>query len=212
MQLRHIALALLTVSTLAACGSAKDASKSNFAKAINERLEKNCTELRFNFLAQMAAKTETGGYPVDVATREGRPAEEQRSAPFDVLEKVGLLQSKPKQVQDGFGPMQAMVPGKEYVLTDAGKKALKDPSKLPFCVGHRQVDEVVQFTEPSNAMGQTVSETVYTSSLVDVPAWANDDAVKAAFPELTQELQPKKQARAVLVLMNDGWTSEPSLF
>jgi len=212
MQIRTITLAIAALAALSACGSSKEASKANFAKAIDAHYAANCAAFDFSMGTRLFAKfSDGGGFPVSVADgiEAGHP-EKHMGAPFEAIEKVGLLTSKPTEVQAGlFG---AKLPGKEYSLTDAGTKALSKPGRSSFCVGHRKVDEVVQFSEPSSGMGQTVSQAKYTYTVVDVPAWANDPAVRAAFPELAEVLKPKKEARVDLVLMNDGWEAQPSAF
>jgi hypothetical protein len=212
MQIRTLALAIAAVVALSACGSSKNASKQNFAKAIDAHYATNCTALDFSMGTRLFAKfSEGGGFPASVAdgVEAGHP-EKHTGAPFEALEKVGLLTSKTTEVQAGlFG---AKVAGKEYSLTEAGTKALLKPGRASFCVGHRKVDEVVQFSEPSSGMGQTVSQAKYTYTVVDVPAWASDPALQDAFPELAEVLEPKKEAHVDLVLMNDGWDAQPSAF
>jgi hypothetical protein len=212
MQIRNLAIGIATVALLSACGSSKDASKANFTKAIDAHYAADCVAIDFSMGTALYAKFSDGrSYPVSVAdaVNAGHP-DKSLTAPFEALEKAGLLSSKPTEVQAGlFGPKS---PGKEYSLTDAGTKALAKPGRSAFCVGHRKVDEVVQFSEPNSGMGQTVSEAKYTYTVVDVPAWAKDPAVQAAFPELVEVLTPKKEARIDLVLMNDGWDAQPSPF
>lgn len=212
MQFRNIALGIATAALLSACGSSKDASKANFAKAIDAHYASECAAVDFSMGTALFAKFSDGrSYPVSIAdaVNAGHP-DNRMTAPFEALEKAGLLRSTPTEVQAGlFGPKS---PGKEYSLTDAGTKALAKPGRSAFCVGHRKVDEVVQFTEPSSGMGQTVSQAKYTYTVVDVPAWASDPAVQAAFPELVEMLKPKHEARIALVLMNDGWDAHPSPF
>lgn len=212
MHVRHLALAFGVTLALSACGSSKDASKANFAKAIDTYYAGHCVAINFPMGTAWFAKfADGGGFPASVANavEAGHP-ERRPGAPFEALEKVGLLTSKPAEVRAGmFG---ATTPGKEYTLTDAGKKALEKEGRTAFCVGHRAVDEVVQFTEPNNGMGQTVSRAKYTYSVTDVPAWAKDPDVQAAFPDLAQRLKPKQDAHVDLVLMNDGWSASPSPF
>jgi hypothetical protein len=104
------------------------------------------------------------------------------------------------------------MPGKEYSLTDAGTKALAKPGRSAFCIGHRKVDDVAQFSEPSSGFGQTVSQAKYTYTVADLPAWAKDASVMAAFPDLAEVLKQKREGRADLVLMNDGWEAQPAAF
>jgi hypothetical protein len=211
MQIRTLAFAVAAMAALSACSSSKDASKANFAAAIDKHYAADCAVVGFAAETAMVVNfSDGGGFPASVADSVKNKFPQEIGAPFEALEKVGLLNSKSGEVPVGiFG---AKGPGKQYSLTDAGTKALEKPGRTSFCVGHRKVDEVVQFSEPNSGMGQTVSQAKYTYTVVDVPAWANDPAVQAAFPELVQTLKPKQEARVDLSLMNDGWTAEPSPF
>lgn len=211
MQIRTFALALTTVAALSACGSSKDASKANFAKAIDAYYAANCTMVDVPIGTRMLAKFTAGGFPVSIAdtANTGHP-DQNLDAPFEALEKAGLLTSKATEVVRG--PFGVKAPGKEYSLTDAGTKYLAKPGRSAFCVGHRKVDEVVQFSEPGSAMGQTVSRATYTYSVADAPAWVSDPGVQAAYPDLAEIQKPKQEAHTVMVLMNDGWVAQPSAF
>lgn len=212
MPVRTLAIVIGTVLTLSACSSSKDASEANFAKAIDAYYGANCTVLDFSMGATLHANFSDDGFPAsvaDAATLGGNP-EDRPAASFEALEKAGLLSSKVKEVPASmFGKM---VPGREYALTDAGTKALAKPGGHSFCVGHRKVDKIVQFTKPSDAMGQTMSQATYTYTVADVPAWARNPAVQAAFPEVVDRLKPMRESRVDLVLMNDGWDAQPSPF
>lgn len=204
MKVLRLALAILSTAVLAACGSARDASKSNFEAAINKHFADDCTPLSFGFGQLTGVKGTDHGYPVIVRDTNYalQPNTAARTA-FDALAKAGLLTSKPAQI-----PSSGQEPetGTAYALTEKGKQSLVKPGSVSFCVGHRRVDEVVQFSEPSDGLGQTMSAATYTYTVVDVPEWANDPAVRAAFPSLNQLLEPHQKAQATMVLMNDGWS------
>ncbi|CAB5305270.1 hypothetical protein IST455A_05834 [Burkholderia multivorans] len=180
-------VAIACLPLMVGCGSAKDANKSNFAKAIDAQLDKQCIAVSFdlNFAASSPS------FPVTIATTRPGPlisadqakqTNQRAFAQYDALVQAGLLSAADAQVKPLFG--NASVPGKVYSLTDAGRKALKDPNYTTFCAGHYKVDEVINFTEPGNAMGMTISNATYTFSPVDIPSWATSDTVKAAFPNL----------------------------
>jgi hypothetical protein len=210
-------LAVLALPLLTGCGSAKEASKGNFEKAINAKLEKQCIDLQ----VRTAFTSSSHEFPLSVATvQTGRGMSAERAAesnaqslgPLDALAKVGLVTASDGQVKElGWGGNKE-VPGKIYSLTDAGAKALRDRKSTVFCAGRYQVAEVVSFTEPGNAMGVTISRVKYTVKAVDVPAWANDEAIKSAFPQIQQHIEDKTERNATLVLQNDGWSAETGGF
>lgn len=218
MQLRSCVSAIGVALLLAACSSANDASKGNFAKAINAQLAERCISVNPGGLLMngnaypLSAPVKTAGkYGFETITEaQAKTANDQEFAKADALVKVGLLAEKDAPVKPMFG--KEMVPGRVYTLTDEGKKALQRADYSALCVGHYKVDEVVDFTVPGNAMGATISEANYTYSPTGVASWATNDAVKTAFSGLASELASGQKGRATMVLKNNGWSAELSGF
>lgn len=76
--------------------------------------------------AHIFAKFNDGDYPVGVVDDQVRGHSEQNlSAPFEALEKVGLLTSKRADLMGAA--IGRPMPGKEYSLSEAGNKALAKP-------------------------------------------------------------------------------------
>ncbi|OXJ06753.1 hypothetical protein CFB45_37455 [Burkholderia sp. HI2500] len=157
-------------------------------------------------------------YPITVTlqtpnnfTKPEQTAKQNADAtrPYEVLVKAGLLSARDGTTKEtplfGTGPKD--VPAKIYNLTDEGKKALANPDGkgTDLCAGHYKVDEVVRFTQPSNALGSTMSEVSYTFSTVDVPAWAKSDEVRQVYTGLASQLADHQKGRTMLVLASDGW-------
>jgi hypothetical protein len=131
---------------------------------------------------------------------------EQRTQDLDALADAGVLSvsngTKPAPAR--AGSRTSTVPTKIYSLTDAGKKALLRPDGPAFCIGHYKVDDVTRFSEPSNALGHTISEVAFTVSPVDLPDWAKNDKVAKAF-NLDRALASHAKANRTMVLASDGW-------
>ncbi len=191
------------------CSSPKDANKKNFKKAINAHLEKQCILIspRPVFYKQ---------FPVTVKLRN-MPKETEK---FDALVKVGLLEVKTgttQAYQSLFGSKKITVPTKTYSLSEKGKmdfKSIDDGlmgTKAGFCIANYEINEIINFSEPSQDMGYTVSQVNYTVSPVNIKDWASNPEVLAAFPRITEKLQKNKKQSATLVLMNDGWTHEKDM-
>jgi hypothetical protein len=218
MQLHSYVSVISIALLLTACESGKDASKSNFAKAIDAKFAERCISvdpgnLFFNGKTYpLSAPMKTAGNHGFENTTEAqaKTANEQKFSQMDALVKSGMLIEKDAPVKPMFG--NEMVPGRVYTLTDAGKKALQRADSSALCVGHYKVDEVVDFTVPGSAMGATISSVNYSYSPTDVASWATDDAVKAAFPNLASKLAPGQKGRATLVLKNNGWSAGMSAF
>ncbi|MFC4526723.1 hypothetical protein ISN76_04820 [Dyella halodurans] len=236
MRINLLALGVATAIMLSACSSAADsgkasfvpaptpsngtvtsstdANKINFAQAINASLGKECVEAR----VPVTPFGGNGPFPVSLSFALPNDAADKEqterwnrhvSAPFEALVKVGLLAREEVRVKQ---PLGGMGPGRKYSLTNAGRDALLLPNSTVFCAGRYKVGEVVQFTEPSKVMGATVSEVGFTFAAVDVPAWASDDTVQTAFPNVARALHGSGEGQARLVLSGGHWEAELSLF
>jgi hypothetical protein len=197
------------VVALAACGSAKDASNGNFEKALNAHFARECIPV------QPFVMAENRQYPLvvalqpksDIASLQANVDKANATAtrPLDVLVHAGLLSESDGTVKKrGWLGGEYTAPTKTYSLTEAGKKALVSPDELTMCAGHYKVDEVARFSEPSNALGHTISEVSFTFSPIDVPAWAKDDGVQKAYG-LNARLAEHSKGTRTLVLASDGW-------
>jgi hypothetical protein len=195
---------------LAACGSSKEASNSNFEKALDKHYAKECITV-----APVGFSTDGSKYPMTVALEAKQSWQQQaqvdetnaqKTRYFDALVDAGVMSvtNGTKQVQSWLGNREFTVPAKTYSLTDAGKKALVQPDGLALCIGHYKVDDVTRFSEPSNALGHTISEVAFTVSPVDVPDWAKNDKVAKLF-RLDQKLAERAKANRTMVLASDGW-------
>lgn len=212
MRYRMIFAAIAATTLLAGCGSSKDASKSNFQTAIDKAMTKDCVVVGpgVNLFAASHA------YPVSMALSQPnmfqnpdqtKKINDRMTAPYEALVKAGLLEGKDDQVPM-LGNNSQKVPGRTYAVTETGKKFLVDADRTTFCAAHYKVDEVTEFTQPGTAMGgQTMSMAKFTYSAVDIADWAKSDDVKAVYTDLNKSLTPKREGRAELVLMNDGWTA-----
>jgi len=213
MRTHVVLLSLAAAVALAGCGSSKSASKSNFAKAINATLSKDCISI--NPTGGLNAFTNGSKYPIDVRkveasnsffTRVTQEEADKRNAEnfgrFEALVKAGLLTSTSGEVKDFMGhPAQ----GNSYALTPEGEKALQRKDYSAFCVGHWQVKEVTNFTEPGKAIdGATRSSAQFTYVAAEIPAWASV-AEDAGYPGLKEQLESEGKGSADLVLTNEGW-------
>lgn len=209
MKTEIIGLTLLA-TMLAACGSAKDANNSNFEKAINKHFAKDCITVQ-PFVFGADSRT----YPITFVLKEKNSYSDQAqidqsnskmTQPLDLLTNVGLLSVSDgtKQVKPMFSNTEVTAPTKIYSLTELGKKSLASAESTAMCVGHYKVDEVVRFTEPNNAMGQTISQVSVIVSPVDVPAWSKNVDILKAY-RLDEKLAERRKVTRTLVLASDGW-------
>jgi hypothetical protein len=212
---------------LASCANPKEASKSTFQHALNEWIEKSPPCLSMPDGSVRTGNQSRGEMPLYVeATPAAQPfleeSRQRRLGPLEALVDAGLLKStrtEVKQDQGRFANNGKMVAVFAYDFTDKGKAAFKEQAskssfggtRAGFCYGKPQVDEVTQFTQPGDMMGMTVSQVSYRYHLADLPDWAKNAKVKAAFPEVARNTAESLDTKAALVLTNDGWKHEKAI-
>lgn len=223
-----IAILIATVSAvaLAGCSNSKEASKGNFEHAINDWIEKQPPCLGVPDGTVTAPGQKYGSLPVYVeATPSKSPYDEEsrqrRLAPLTALAEAGLLKVTKTEIEQKnmFGGSEQKVAVMAFDLSDKGKSAYSNESsktamsgvRSGFCYGKPHVDEVTNFTQPGDMMGMTISQVSYKYHLADLPDWAENAKVTEAFPELKRNTAESRDAKAAVVLTNDGWKHEKAI-
>ncbi|AZR95946.1 hypothetical protein BBB39_01810 [Bordetella trematum] len=189
------------VVALAACGSAKDANKGNFSKAIQAYLD-----TQNGLCAALPAKS----LPFTLADQDMLSQQGKQRA--DALVDAGLLSKRDVEVKAMFG--NRMLPGAEYSITDEGKKYLVAGGASTmmrqdaFCTGKYAMAEVQNFTEPSDMMGAKVSRVNFLYKLDGAASWAKSASLQQAYPAFAKQTQGDIKGKAALILTNDGWVHE----
>jgi hypothetical protein len=173
-------LALFLMLAATGCDK-KAATNSNFENGINHAFAKS-PECLFTVYQK---------WPEDVWS--GR-------TDYDALVAAGLL-SKAETKKNTF----------RYDLTTTAKPSVKgadDAARL--CYGFKKVDEILNFTEPSDSTGAHVSAVTYTWKLVDVSDWARNAEVQKAYPQLVDALKDdpsgtKRKSQEAMILTHQGW-------
>jgi hypothetical protein len=186
---------------LAACGSPKDANKSNFGKAIQAYLD-----TQNGLCAALPAK----GTPFSLPKQNFFGEENQKHA--DALVDAGLLTKRDTEMKAGFG--NKMDPATEYQITETGKKYLRAKAadtwaqQDAFCTGKYTAVEVDNFTEPSDIRGVKVSQVNFHYKVEGAADWAKSESIRANYKNIADQSQGDIQGKAVLILTNDGWMHE----
>jgi hypothetical protein len=199
------AIKIFAVSSLAfavtACGSEKDANKSNFSKAIQAYLD-----TQNGICAGLPAKS----VPFTLAAHQMVSTETIDRA--NALATAGLLSKQNTQVKAMFG--DKLEPATEYQITDTGKKYLVTQAagtlsqQAAFCTGKDKMVEVDTYTEPGDMMGMKVSQANYHYKVEDAADWAKSEGLDAAYKNFADYAKGDIPAKAVLVLTGDGWMHE----
>lgn len=186
---------------LAACGSAKDASKSNFSKAVQVYLDTQ---------NGLCAAIPAQALPFTLAN-EGTLSQASKKR-ADALVEAGLLTQRATEEKAMFG--NRMVPATEYQITDSGKKFLvpKGADTLvrqdAFCTGKYTMVTVENFTEPSDMMGVKLSQVNYSYKIEGADGWATSEGIRANYKHFAEQTQGDIQGKAALILTNEGWMHE----
>ncbi len=203
-------LILSGAALLSACGNdSKAANNANFEKALNA------------YYAQMKQCVKIGSKPnsdgiIQEFRTDGSVQDEQ--LPFyNGLASLGLLEAVTyqKDTKNFSGQVTGKADWVGYKFSNKGESFLR-PSSLEkeafrtgarqLCYGTPQVVEIVNFTEPAEAMGAKVSNVQYTYRLVDVAPWASDPALTNQFEWLTERISSDSITKDDdLVLTNNGW-------
>lgn len=201
-------LILLLTITFVGCDSRKDASVSNFTNVLNDYYENNC----------LLISPGDVNFPVTIIEGEvnfGRKNPEK----YKALEDAGILESKEITVyenKDFLSKEKVEVPAKVYSMTDYGKDLFMESSlggtfsglNKGFRIAKYKVEEIKNFSEPSQAMAYNISKVNYSYSPVDIQEWAKNRNIEKAFPWLSRQLQNEQKTTAILILMNDGWVHQ----
>ncbi|BCF95980.1 hypothetical protein PPGU19_005490 [Paraburkholderia sp. PGU19] len=197
-----IAISAVTLFGLSGCGSKQDANKSNFQSAIQDY---------FNTKSGVCVMVPAKEIPFTLQKSGGMNFinEPEKAA---ALVSAGLLSAKDTEVKAPFG--NKMVAGVQYSLTDEGKKYLVKGAAGnmgnwdAFCGGKYKVKEVENFTQPADMFGTKISQVNFIYEVDDVPAWAKQPALQAAYPSVQHDLSDAPGDKAVLVATSDGWMHE----
>lgn len=180
--MKNILLVAGTALVLAGCGE-----KGDFEKAINAKISKSklCYSLQNNDIAF------NKGFPVKV--NHGF-----RSAGYSASDEIlkGLVEQgllKVSQESNGFSSVDVLE------VTDKGQEVEFWDRENGACVGHREVTEIKEWTEPANG-NQKVVRVSYTWKLADVPSWAD----KKAFSSV-KGMNGPEDGMINLVKTSNGW-------
>ncbi|MCB2425775.1 hypothetical protein [Methylophaga pinxianii] len=197
-KLEKSALVAIILSSATACSSPTDANKDNFKAAINDyyELKRECVDI--------------GKLPVTTS-------ESKNPTVLDEFEKLGFLKAEKTKIKNeslealllGEGPKQ--VSALKYTLTPEGESvaSINSGDKVSFCYARNEVEDVIDFTKPTESEGYVISRVSYTYKLGDIADWAkNSEILQEKNLRLRQAINKSDEAvsgSAVLVQMSDKW-------
>ncbi len=217
MKKMKVAKAIFCVSILAnlitGCDNSKTANDDNFKKVIAAVLPEqqlNCFDL--GGIGSSSAFSES--VPIDFPLNLVKGEEPLK---IKALVKAGVLSTSEVTVTRYFIGSHNF-PGTRYSLTKSSENFFKKnlPSlsftrKNGFCFGETEMDKVINFTEPENVNGNTISQVKYTYKIKNLPNWMEDSEVQTLFPEVAEMVRTKNnpaEDTITLVLTNKGWADK----
>ncbi|HOV04085.1 MAG TPA: hypothetical protein PLG99_06715 [Kaistiaceae bacterium] len=222
--MRRAVLLGVAILALSACSDPKAASKDNFKTAIDAYIAQNPPCLSIPRGPERPQGENQPDFPRYVSAAPPtsdiqRQNRERERAPFDALVAAGLMSVSETTIKVRSGLWANDVsdmPVRAYDLTTEGRNAVSEVGartaltapQQRLCYGRPTVDEIVQFTEPADAMGVKASRVSYRYHLADLPGWARNPAMLAAFPQLQRDSASSIDASAAVILTNDGWVHE----
>ena len=203
-------LLLSGAALLPACGNdTKAANDVNFERALNAHYAqmKQCVKI--------GSKPNADGIIQEFRTDGG--VQDKQLPFYNSLLALGLLEavSPQKDTKSFSGQVTGKANWIGFKFSDNGKTFLR-PAELSrgafstgarqLCYGTPQVVEIINFTEPTDAMGAKVSNVQYSYRLVDIAPWANDSALTKQFDWLSERISSDNILKDDdLVLTNNGW-------
>ena len=181
-KMKKILLVTCTALALTGCGE-----KGDFEKAINAKISQSklCYSLQDNDIVF------NKGFPIKV--NRG-----YRSAGYSASDEIlrGLVEQgllTVSQQSNGFSSVDVLE------VTDKGQEVEFWDREKGACVGHREVSEIKEWTEPGNG-DQKVVRVSYTWKLADVPSWVD----KKAFSSVKGMDEPE-EGMINIVKTSNGW-------
>ncbi|MEG5862902.1 membrane lipoprotein lipid attachment site-containing protein [Enterobacter hormaechei] len=180
--MKKILLVTCTALALAGCGE-----KGDFEKAINAKLSQSklCYALQDNNIVF------NKGFPVKVNRGYRSAGYSASDEILNGLVEQGLLTVS--QQANGFSSVDVLE------VTDKGQEVEFWDRENGACVGHREVSEIKEWTEPGNG-NQKVVRVSYAWKLADVPSWVD----KKAFSSVKGMNEPE-ESMINLVKTSNGW-------
>jgi len=140
-------------------------------------------------------------FPVQAAT-----SDDVKTEGYDALTQEGLLT---RTTAEKRVLIVASKQVNNYDLSDKGRTSWTPDSSQPgygnFCYGNREVTSIDNSTLGTNGAGAKTVNITYHYKIGNVPAWANSQEMKTAYPSLAAALGSNASDTATLVMTGDHW-------
>ena len=205
---------LASAPLLSSCeiGGSHKASNETFTEVLNAYYadHKDCVGLP-------TTKNDEGYFYIAEIADDTKPLGAQRNdrdlKPFLALANAGIMTARDAKLSKKVFSRTEKVPGKGFKLTELGTSMLlADEFKRGFsegepqlCYGQRVIDEIINFTEPVDVRGVTLSSVKYKFTVSDVAGWAKLPEVYLRYPHIETYIAETSEDKDDLVLSDNGW-------
>ncbi len=203
---------MLACASLAACSDPKAVSEDNFRAAIEPTVKDAfCRQVGLpRYRLTEKAVNDLSAFPLVIAATPSQwsgSSETAMRTMLDAAANEGLLTRTAKTElaatefsSDPLKPTPVLVfeptsKGKNVFRGVGGKRGGAEQPNV--CLGDGKVDQIVRWTEPGDAFGQTMTQVTYTYSATNLA----DDLPK----EMIEQASKPREAKVTLVKMSDGW-------
>jgi hypothetical protein len=139
-------------------------------------------------------------FPVQAAT-----SDDAKTEGYDALTQQGLLTRTAAEKKIIIISKQVNL----YDLSDKGRSTWTPDASQPgygnFCYGNREVTSIDNSTPGTNTAGAKTVTVTYHYKIANVPAWANSQEIKTAYPDLASALNSNPSDTATLIQTGDRW-------
>jgi hypothetical protein len=191
---RNIAYLVAVFGTLlitADCSKTND-SKRNYEAALDDYYKAH----------PLCLWSQPKKFPVQAAT-----SDESKTQGYDALTDAGLLsRSTAEKKIFIIGSKQV---NNYDISSDKGRQSwTADPSQPGygnFCYGHGVVTSIDNASLSANSAGLKTAQVNYHYRIEDVPAWAESQEIRTAFPSLSSASVGSQASVATLVMNGTNW-------
>lgn len=202
-----VVFAVMAVA-VSGCSDIKQASKKNFAAAIDRWISENKDKAALCLSPGSAGgRDDQEAWVLDTQDSDDKKALDA----MDVLVANGLLQREEKTVSSWFVTRKLA----RFTPTEKGRALIPDQTKSrsglgrdmarSLCVGRLELVDVENYTEPADFNGLRVSRVYASFRYADLPAWVKDARVAAYWPDAKRAAAGDFKKVVVMVLTGNGW-------
>ncbi|MGP1684351.1 MAG: hypothetical protein ACTS8S_18695 [Giesbergeria sp.] len=210
---KFVLMTIAPVVLLAACSNPKEANEKNFKAALQAHYDRPDQAICVQVSAPHDRVTKTG------EKIELKPIEVQSNSKGEnilfALAKAGLFTEEVRETPNPnrWEKNNPMLRTSVFSLSDEGRKFIRDGGgafshRLDFCTGKLEVISITNFTQPTELLGFTTTTIRYKTKVAGQAPWLTDEVLKAAFLFQERNFADGADARAPLLLTNNGWMHE----